>query len=139
MKYNEREIIKHLEEYIESTYSQHYTKGDFQIQDLFEHIDIAEEFCRGAAIKYLIRFGKKEGKPTRPKDAPALYTINPSNASVWFFGNSPNHPPVFNRPTKPGYVSPKKRPEPAFLEQAAENIEKNRNRAKQMAKARRNK
>ena len=25
-------------------------------------IDIAEEFCRGAAIKYLIRFGKKEGK-----------------------------------------------------------------------------
>ena len=29
MKYNEREIIKHLEEYIESTYSQHYTKGDF--------------------------------------------------------------------------------------------------------------
>ena len=24
--------------------------------------DISEEFCRGAAIKYLIRFGKKEGK-----------------------------------------------------------------------------
>ena len=41
---------------------EHYTKGDFQIQDLFDHIDIAEEFCRGAAIKYLIRFGIKEGK-----------------------------------------------------------------------------
>ena len=62
MKYNERQIIQHLEDYIDSTYSQHYTKGDFQIQDLFEHIDIEEEFCRGAAIKYLIRFGRKEGK-----------------------------------------------------------------------------
>jgi len=51
MKYNERQIIQHLEDYIDSTYSQHYTKGDFQIQDLFEHIDIAEEFCRGGAIK----------------------------------------------------------------------------------------
>ncbi len=65
MKYNEREIIKHLEEYIESTYSQHYTKGDFQIQDVFENIGIAEEFCRGAAIKYLIRFGKKNGKNSK--------------------------------------------------------------------------
>ena len=65
MKYNEREILKHLEEYIESTYSQHYTKGDFQIQDLFENIGIAEEFCRGAAIKYLVRFGKKEGKNSK--------------------------------------------------------------------------
>lgn len=79
---------------------------------------------RGADLAAILAFGKKEGRPTRPKDAPALYTINPSNASVWFFGNSPNHPPVFNRPTKPGYVSPEKRPEPAFLEQAAENIEK---------------
>jgi len=62
MKYNEVEILQHLEEYIEGTYSQHYTNGNFQIQDLFEEIGIAEEFCRGAAIKYLIRFGKKNGK-----------------------------------------------------------------------------
>ena len=53
MKYNERQIIQHLEDYIDSTYSQHYTKGDFQIQDLFEHIDIAEEFCRGAQSNIL--------------------------------------------------------------------------------------
>ena len=53
MKYNERQIIQHLEDYIDSTYSQHYTKGDFQIQDLFEHIDIAEEFCRGAELNIL--------------------------------------------------------------------------------------
>ena len=75
MKYNESEIIKHLEEYIESTYSQHYTKGDFQIQDLFEHIDIAEEFCRGAAIKYLIRFAKKEAKNENDLLKCLLYVI----------------------------------------------------------------
>ena len=65
MKYNEDKILEHLKEYIESTYSQHYTKGDFQIQDVFENIGIAEEFCRGAAIKYLIRFGKKNGKNSK--------------------------------------------------------------------------
>ena len=60
MKYNEREIIQHLEDYIDSTYSQHYTKGDFQIQDLFEHIEIAEEFCRGAAINILFVLVRKK-------------------------------------------------------------------------------
>ena len=38
----------------------HYQK--FQIQDVFEQMDIAEDFTRGAAMKYLFRFGKKEGK-----------------------------------------------------------------------------
>ena len=66
MKYNEKEVLKILEDYINSTYSAHYVSEknaeDFQIQDLFSHIGIAEEFCRGAALKYLVRFGKKEGK-----------------------------------------------------------------------------
>tara|TARA_B100000287_G_scaffold268133_1_gene252159 strand:+ start:721 stop:1059 length:339 start_codon:yes stop_codon:yes gene_type:complete len=66
MKYKEKEIIGLLEDYISSTYSAHYVSEknaeDFQIQDLFSHIGIAEEFCRGAALKYLVRFGKKEGK-----------------------------------------------------------------------------
>ena len=66
MKYKEKEILGLLEDYINSTYSAHYVSEknaeDFQIQDLFSHIGIAEEFCRGAALKYLVRFGKKEGK-----------------------------------------------------------------------------
>jgi hypothetical protein len=66
MKYNEKEVLQILEEYIMSTYSAHYVSEknaeDFQIQDLFSHIGIAEEFCRGAALKYLVRFGKKDGK-----------------------------------------------------------------------------
>ena len=68
MKYNEVEILGELETYIESTYGQHYVDNqrDIQIQDVFDSIGISEEFCRGCAIKYLIRFGKKEGK--NPKD-----------------------------------------------------------------------
>jgi hypothetical protein len=49
-------------EYIVETYSEHYGDQKFQIQDIFEQMDIAEEFTRGAAMKYLFRFGKKEGK-----------------------------------------------------------------------------
>ena len=62
-KYNEDKILEEVKKYIESTYEQHYIgKEGLQIQDVFDMIDISEEFCRGAAIKYLIRFGKKEGK-----------------------------------------------------------------------------
>tara|TARA_B100000287_G_scaffold314729_1_gene298251 strand:+ start:5944 stop:6276 length:333 start_codon:yes stop_codon:yes gene_type:complete len=66
-KYNEPQILQELEDYIESTYGQHYVdvKRDIQIQDVFDSISIAEEFCRGAAIKYLIRFGKKDGKNSK--------------------------------------------------------------------------
>jgi len=68
MKYNEVEILDELKDYIESTYGQHYVDNqrDIQIQDVFDSIGIAEDFARGCAIKYLIRFGKKEGK--NPKD-----------------------------------------------------------------------
>ena len=64
-RYNEGEILKELTEYINKTYGEHYAADDFQIQDVFENIGIAEEFCRGAAIKYLIRFGKKNGKNSK--------------------------------------------------------------------------
>jgi hypothetical protein len=61
-KYNEDEILTEVLEYIVGTYSEHYGDQKFQIQDVFEQMDIAEEFTRGAAMKYLFRFGKKNGK-----------------------------------------------------------------------------
>ncbi len=65
--YDETEILDELKEYIKSTYGQHYvdTDRDIQIQDVFDSIGIAEDFCRGCAIKYLIRFGKKNGKNSK--------------------------------------------------------------------------
>ena len=61
-KYEEDKILEEVKEYIVGTYSEHYGDQKFQIQDVFEQMDIAEEFVRGAAMKYLFRFGKKNGK-----------------------------------------------------------------------------
>ena len=61
-KYNEDEILAEVMEYIAATYSEHYGDQNIQIQDVFSQMDIAEAFTRGAAMKYLFRFGKKEGK-----------------------------------------------------------------------------
>ena len=67
-KYDEDKILQEVHDYIKSTYGEHYAGGDqnIQIQDVFEQMDISEEFTRGCAMKYLFRFGKKEGK--NPKD-----------------------------------------------------------------------
>ena len=66
-KYGEDKVLDKVKNYIESTYEQHYIgKDGLQIQDVFDMIDISEDFCRGAAIKYLIRYGQKDGK--NPKD-----------------------------------------------------------------------
>tara|TARA_R110002020_G_scaffold16605_1_gene58637 strand:+ start:208 stop:471 length:264 start_codon:yes stop_codon:yes gene_type:complete len=62
LKYNEKAILKEIEDYIESTYGQHYVgKNEVQIQDLLHSIDIAVPFCQANAIKYLSRYGKKKG------------------------------------------------------------------------------
>ena len=65
-KYDEDKILEEMKEYIAGTYSEHYGDQNIQIQDVFSQMNIAEAFCRGAAMKYLFRFGKKEGK--NPKD-----------------------------------------------------------------------
>lgn len=63
-KYNEEKILKEIRDYIGSTYSGHYTSKETKTQtlDLIESIGDAESFCRSNAIKYLSRFGKKNGK-----------------------------------------------------------------------------
>lgn len=62
-KYNEHSMLDKAKNYIASTYGSHYTgdKGT-QTLDLIEGIGDAEAFCRSNAIKYLSRFGKKDGK-----------------------------------------------------------------------------
>ena len=63
MKYNEKESLKKIEDYIQSTYGEHYVgKNEFQIQDLLHSIDIAVPFCQANAMKYLARYGKKKGQ-----------------------------------------------------------------------------
>jgi hypothetical protein len=63
-KYNEDRTLKEIEEYLVSTYKSHYTSETSKTQtlDLIESIGDAEPFVRSNAIKYLSRFGKKNGK-----------------------------------------------------------------------------
>lgn len=63
-KYEEDKTLKQIEEYLTSTYHSHYTSENSKTQtlDLIESIGDAEAFTRSNAIKYLSRFGKKNGK-----------------------------------------------------------------------------
>ena len=63
-KYNEDVILKEIREYLGGTYRSHYASSESKTQtlDLIESVGDAEPFCRSNAIKYLSRFGKKNGK-----------------------------------------------------------------------------
>ena len=63
MKYREDEIINEIKEYIGSTYDQHYstTEDGFQVMDMIKQLGIDKDFCQANAIKYLCRYGKKNG------------------------------------------------------------------------------
>ena len=63
MKYKEDKIINEIKSYVETTYTQHYSTTDegFQVQDILRHLDINKDFCQANAIKYLCRYGKKNG------------------------------------------------------------------------------
>jgi len=66
-KYEEDKTLKDVEQYLASTYHSHYTSETSKTQtlDLVESIGDAEAFTRSNAIKYLSRFGKKNGKSKR--------------------------------------------------------------------------
>lgn len=66
-KYNEGKILREIEDYLSGTYKGHYVsdgtdEAKIQTLDLIDSIGDAEAFCRSNAIKYLSRFGKKNGK-----------------------------------------------------------------------------
>lgn len=62
-KYNEEAILKEISDYVLSTYQGHYVgKGEIQTLDVWDTLGISEEVCIGTALKYIMRFGKKDGK-----------------------------------------------------------------------------
>ena len=63
-KYSEDKTLKEIHNYLIGTYHSHYTSENSKTQtlDLIESIGDAEAFTRSNAIKYLSRFGKKNGK-----------------------------------------------------------------------------
>jgi hypothetical protein len=76
-KYNEDKILKQLEEYIASTYSQHYVdrtgNGKEQTLDKIKH-NRREGFCAGNVTKYIDRYDTK-GTPRADLFKVLHYTI----------------------------------------------------------------
>ncbi len=62
MKYREDEFLEQVLDYIKVTYGEHYATDDgLQLMDLWIADGTAIPTCRNLAVKYLQRFGKKEG------------------------------------------------------------------------------
>jgi hypothetical protein len=63
-KYHEETLLKEVESYLKSTYGQHYVNGVDSIQtfDFWRSLGSAETTSRDLAVKYLARYGKKDGK-----------------------------------------------------------------------------
>mgnify|MGYP000871530254 FL=1 len=64
-KFMEDQFLEELKEYINSTYTQHYigNRKNIQVMDLLlANEPTGIEFSRGAAVKYIMRYGKKEGR-----------------------------------------------------------------------------
>ena len=62
-KYSEDLAFAKIMEYINGTYGQHYVgNGDIQTVDFWESLGSLETTSRDTAIKYLARYGKKNGR-----------------------------------------------------------------------------
>ena len=61
-KYNEGAALMELEEYIDSTYNEHYSKNKYQATEFIIDGGHGEGFCIGNIMKYAQRYGKKNGK-----------------------------------------------------------------------------
>ena len=61
-KYNENLLIGELIEYIDSTYGQHYSLNRFQSTEFIIDNGHGVGFCAGNVMKYVQRYGKKEGR-----------------------------------------------------------------------------
>ena len=64
-KYNEGNTLAELQEYIDSTYDEHYSKNRFQATEFIIDGGHGEGFCIGNIMKYAQRYGKKDGKNRR--------------------------------------------------------------------------
>jgi len=61
-KYNEPALLKEFAEYIDGTYSEHYSRDKFQATEFIIDGGHGEGFCIGNVLKYTQRYGKKEGR-----------------------------------------------------------------------------
>ena len=61
-KFSEGQLLEDLTAYIQSTYSEHYSKNKFQSTEFIIDCGHGEGFALGNVLKYVQRYGKKGGK-----------------------------------------------------------------------------
>ena len=61
-KYNEDLYISDIKDYVDSTYGQHYVNDGIQVVDVWQARGTLDTTAADTAIKYIMRYGKKEGK-----------------------------------------------------------------------------
>ena len=61
-KYKEDSYVSDIKSYLDNTYGEHYVAKDIQVVDIWESLGSLESTARDTAIKYLCRYGKKDGK-----------------------------------------------------------------------------
>ena len=67
-KFNEGKILNLTKEYIDRTYTQHYSNGKYQATDMIIDAGHGEGFAVGNIMKYIQRYGKKGTREDARKD-----------------------------------------------------------------------
>jgi hypothetical protein len=67
-KFNEGELIKEFQAYIDSTYEGHYATNKFQSTEIIIERGHGTGFCMGNVDKYSNRYGKKGTREDARKD-----------------------------------------------------------------------
>ena len=67
-KYDEQNILNGVHAYIQDTYTQHYSKSNYQATEFIIDAGHGTGFCIGNIMKYAQRYGKKGVKKDRRKD-----------------------------------------------------------------------
>ena len=61
-KFREDKALEELKEYIDTTYTAHYSTDKYQATDMIIDAGHGEGFCVGNIMKYAKRYGRKDGK-----------------------------------------------------------------------------
>lgn len=67
-KFNEDQYIQEIQEYINATYNQHYSKNKFQASEFIQDSGHGTGFNMGNVLKYAQRYGNKGTSDDARKD-----------------------------------------------------------------------
>ncbi len=67
-KFNEDQLVKELQEYVDRTYDQHYATDKYQATDIIIDSGLGTGFCLGNVLKYAKRYGNKGTPDDARKD-----------------------------------------------------------------------